>query len=223
MKFIYLGDSIMAADRHEFGYNNVTYNNAEIGKMCVGYPSLIHDALGRENAKNISVGGHNVFQQYELAVKEDFGGYDGVVIAVGVNDFSLGKKIGDFEKGEDGEYEESFCGYYCRMLDHIYSSNPKIKVILMTPLKRDTMHLVNGAYRNDYFCSVSGNRLSDFSDAIKKIADRYSCTVADMYSESGLNIYNLPLYTFEGVHPTNEGYRYIIPPLLAAIKRTFNI
>ena len=38
------------------------------------------------------------------------------------------------------------------------------------------------------------------------------------FSNSGINKINLPEFTFEGVHPTNKGYEFIIGTLESTIK-----
>ncbi len=152
-------------------------------------------------------------------MRQDFQGIDITVISVGVNDFSNGKRLGKLPISTATTHAHSFIGDYCTALDYIYRSNPQMKVLLMTPLHRNTLHRAGKGPVNTIDSVVGGNVLKDFADAIKAIGSFYGCPVADMYAESGLNRFNLPKITFEGVHPTNEGYRFIAAPLIEAMKK----
>lgn len=221
-KVIFVGDSIMAQDGKTYEYPSAKYNIDSIGNTCVGYPSILKDRLGIVNINNIAVGGQGVKGQMEIALRTDFTHADIVIIALGTNDFSANIPIGTIPDTHLKEYPDTFIGNYCRMLDYIYSSRPTVKTVLMTPTHRNTFGRVNPGPVNDISTiGQNGHRLSDYAEAIKKIGAFYSSVVADMYSESGLNRYNLPLFTFDGVHPTDSGYNYIVKVLLKAMDNLF--
>ena len=53
-----------------------------------------------------------------------------------------------------------------------------------------------------------GYKQRDYVNAVKEIGKLYSANVIDLYDNSGINELNLEEWTFEGVHLTNEGYKY---------------
>lgn len=213
------GDSIMAQDQKPFEPANPEYNQDKVGMICRGYQTLLKERLGIDVVQDFAVGGQGVRDQMKIALEQDFRDIDIVLISVGVNNFSAGTPIGSIPATKEETHDDTFIGDYCTMMDHIYRSNPKVKIILMTPLHRDTTHRKGNTPINDIQTRIHGNVLADYADAIKEIGSFYACPVVDMYRESGLNRFNLPLFTFEGVHPTNEGYEFIIQPLIHAFEK----
>ncbi len=211
MKAIYFGDSIMAQDGKAYGYGSAQYNLDHLGLICRGYPTLLKERLGIENLGNYAVGGHDIRAQRDVMLNTDISGADLIVIAVGVNDFSSGTPIGKLPMSFDRNHDETFIGRYCAALDSIFTRNPLVKVALVTPLHRDTMKRINPGPKNAIDVRVGGNVLLDFVQAIRDVGQFYACSVVDLYAESGLNRFNLPLLTFEGVHPTNVGYEFLFP------------
>ncbi len=217
-RILFFGDSIMAQDGRVYEYPS-EYNHGELGKVCRGYPTLLKEALGDFSMKNYAVGGQGISQQKELILQTDFSGVSLVMIAVGVNDFSQGVPVGKIPSSLEKEHDRTFIGDYCTALDHIFASNPRVKVILMTPLHRNTLNRTSPGPKNTIDTRVCGNSLFDYAQAIRDIGEFYSCPVADLFRDSGLNRLNLPVFTFEGVHPTNEGYRFIFPVLLETVRK----
>lgn len=217
IKTIYLGDSVMAFDGKPFNCAN-DYNQPNEHEICRGYPTLLKERLGLVNIGNYAVGGHGIFEQRDIILNLDFKDADLVIITVASNDFSKGTVIGTLPKTTDENYPETFYGAYAQSLDHIFKSNPKVKVVLMTPIHRNTLHRTGNVPINSIDSVINGNTLYDFSNAVINLGKLYSCPVADMFSNSGLNKFTLKEFTFEGVHPTNKGYEFIINPLINTIK-----
>jgi lysophospholipase L1-like esterase len=216
------GDSIMAQDGKIFA-RYPDYNPDQVGQRCVGWPSLLKKYLDVEVAANFAVSGDGIAAQKELILQQDFSQVDLVIISLGINDFTRGKAIGTMPDSEARTHDNTFIGDYCAALDYIFTSHPAIRVILMTPLHRNTLYRSQKGARNAIDTVIHGQVVLDFVRAIRDIGAFYSCPVADMYAESGLNRFNYPLYTFEGLHPTNPGYEFTVGPLLAAVKRTLRI
>lgn len=221
------GDSIMAADGKSFSMYaaNAQYNTDKLSGTCVGYQSLL------ENHYNVTitdyaVSGEGIVQQLPKIKAANYTGIDFVIIACGTNDFSDGRAMGDLPTSKaQATSETTFAGTLCTAVKWIQTQNPTIKIILMTPLQRDTTWRNGGTpdaslYATDiYTQNNKGLYLKDYRDAIISVGEMYGCVVADMYSESGLNYLTLPAYTFEGVHPTNEGYEHIISVLYRAFEK----
>ena len=215
----YFGDSIMAQDQKVYTYP-ADYNQDQLGQRCHGYPTLLREAMGIQDAGNFAAGGATVAQQLRQVRTMDFSGPDRpdlVIIAVGCNDFSQGTPLGTLPLSTQREHDDSFIGSYCALLDHIFTGHPTVKAVLMTPLHRSTLHRSGPVPVNGIDLGMPGPPLRAYADAIREIGAFYACPVADMYRSSGLNRMNLPLFTFEGVHPTNDGYRFAIGPLLEAL------
>ncbi len=213
----FFGDSIMHRDKKVFDYS-AEYNKDELGKMCKGWPSILEEKFNFSYS-NFAVGGDKISDQKEIILTKDFSKVDLVVIAVGINDFSNGTPIGTIPNSQEILHEKTFIGDYCTALDHIFKSNPLIKVMLTTPLHRCTLNRTSVGPKNTIDAKVNGNTLKDYADAIIEIGRFYSCYVVDMYSISGVNRFNLEYLTFEGVHPTNKGYEFTSPPLIDAFKK----
>ena len=177
---LYFGDSIMAADKKPFDYFAPSYNQEEMGQICVGYPTIIEEELGIKNGGNFAVGGHKIADQLPVILAHDFQGADLLVLTVGSNDFSQGTPMGELPKTTDTAFPETFCGLYCQALDHVFRSNPRIRVILMTPLHRSTLHRQGDVPKNAIDTFINGQTLGDFAEAISKIGRFFACPVADI-------------------------------------------
>ena len=225
-KVFFIGDSIMAADGVVLNkelYPYMRYNLDKQGVTGRAYPTLLKEKLGIEILKNIAVGGSTVEHQKVRVMENDVALADIFVIALGVNDFSSSVPMGKIPEKYKDEHDETFIGRYCSILDYLYKNNPSAKIVLMTPLQKDTLtHNVSYISKKDsYSVNDEGLRLIDYRNAILEIGAFYSCVVCDMYAESGLNKYNIPLYTYEGTHPTNEGYEFVIKPLIEAMRKLY--
>lgn len=215
-RVFFFGDSIMAQDKKLFEYA-AEQNKELLGTKCIGWPSIIEGKFDVTTA-NFSAGGHQIEDQRDIILKQDFSDVDYVLIAVGVNDFSSGIAIGAIPDSCEEKHAETFIGRYCTALDYIFTSNPSIKVVLMTPLHRCTLYRTSPGPVNTIDTKVNGNTLKDYADAIIEVGRFYSCPVIDMYSISGINRFNLKKYTFEGVHPTNEAYAFTSWPIIETFK-----
>ena len=218
IKALYFGDSIMAYDGKPFPCDN-EFCHDDINEVCVGYPTILQNELGIINKGNFAVGGNTILDQLPKILENNFQDTDLVVITIGCNDFSIGVPLGTVET----EDENTFCGAYSKAIMHIKKCNPHAKIVLMTPIHRNTLHR-KPPYRINCSSTVTnGKTLYDFAEMVKKLGEKHDCFVVDMMNESGITMENTKDYTFEGVHPTNKGYRLITPPLIKEIKRIFDI
>lgn len=118
--------------------------------------------------------------------------YDVVTIFYGTNDWSNNVPIG--AAGNVDEY--TYTGALNVGLQAIYSQNPTIKIILATPtFRRNTL-----ANTNDL-----GLHLQDYVDAVKERALIYRTQVIDLWGMSGWNYYTNEAYTYDGLHPNEDG------------------
>ena len=219
------GDSLMAQDGKVFAYDNPQYNVSEIGSMCVGWQTLLHNKFG-VTTTNYAVGGQGIAAQKTVIKSKTYTGIDFVIISVGVNDYSNAVQLGQLPTARNATFTDGlFIDDLCDSIEYILTQNPEIKILLFTPCQRDTTWRNSGvpdfskSATDIYTRNSSGLYLKDYADAIKDIGRIYSCVVCDMYAESGLNYLTLPEFTFDGVHPTNEGYEFTAPVLYEAFKK----
>lgn len=219
------GDSLMAQDGNVFAYDNPQYNVSEIGSMCVGWQTLLHNKFG-VTITNYAVGGQGIAAQKPIIKSKTYTNVDFVIISVGVNDYSNSVALGHLPASRNATFTSGlFIDDLCDSIEYILNQNPKIKILLFTPCQRDTTWRNGGiadfsqSATDIYTPNGSGLYLKDYAQAIKDIGAMYSCVICDMYADSGLNYLTLPEYTFEGVHPTNEGYEFTSHVLYEAFNK----
>lgn len=218
IKTLYFGDSIMAYDNKPYTCDN-DFNHEDINEVCAGYPTILQRNLGIVNKGNFAVGGNTIFDQLPKILANDFIDIDLVVITLGCNDFCVGVPIGTL----DDDNEDTFYGAYSKAIKHIKKCNNQAKILLMTPIHRNTLHRKPPNRVNCSNTIINGQTLYDFALAVENLAKKHSCEVVDMMNESGITIENAKDYTFEGVHPTNKGYEFIVHELIKTVKNIFDI
>ena len=128
---------------------------------------------------------------------------DLVVIFAGTNDFGHSTPLGTISDTSD----VSFYGAVISCINQIITSNPDVRLAIMTPLHRSgTTHKAENV-TNDV-----GKVLKDYVNALREICELYSIPVIDTYSIYGLNpsisiVYNN--YITDGLHPNAEGHRLL--------------
>jgi len=202
-----IGDSIMWYDGHELG---------STGVIAVGYPSYLHNILGLTvNNQGISgacVAYHEERQPVDNVITVDsvnFANYDLVVLEGGINDFITGSPLGQITSGSFDK--TTFYGAYQYIIEKILTDNPTIQIVIFLPYK--------------IAWGTAGTLpLSDYIEAIKKIADRYAIPIIDMYNKSGFNVKtyganNVPgTYTIDGLHANNAGYKRLCDILISELR-----
>ena len=141
---------------------------------------------------------------YELGKGIDYKKYDLVTIFIGTNDFRYHKPLGSLQNINSNNFnDKTYFGAYQLLIEYIQKSNPNIEIILITPIQR-----VKDGFDIHYF-NNENNQLIDYVNATKKIANLYSLSVIDLYSESGITKENMNIYTRDGLHPNEKGYKII--------------
>ena len=200
--FITFGDSITALDG-KF-YSNVP-------EMIHGYQSRMRKKLDFKSYVNMGVSGQPMADGSKngdgtvttgFTVNYDL--FELVIIAVGTNDFKLNIPLGNQGLIGDTEFDrKTFYGAYRTLVEYILTVKPEMRICLFTPLQRDH----NGYDVN--FRNHEGYMLIDYVHAVKNLGQMYSIPVCDLYSNSGITKLNLNRFTFDGLHPNNEGYARI--------------
>lgn len=178
------------------------------GEKARGYQTIFAENVGIKWYTNTGIGGWpmaiypgrgGIIQK--ITAIDDYTPYDLCTIASGTNDFKLNIQLGTKGQIGDTTFDDSvFYGAYRHGIEHMLTSNPKLRIVLMTPIQRD-----NSGYDVNYTNSA-GCKLSDYVNAIKEIGEMYGLPVCDMYANSGITKLTLSTYTVDGLHPNSEGY-----------------
>ena len=194
--FCTLGDSITWQDGKAYG-------QGDVGAIARGYQTIIKEKLAFSAYGNYGVSGAPVANGSKngagtvtTAQTVDYANYDLCIIAGGTNDFKLNVPIGDIAVLDD----TTFYGAYRKTVEYILTQKPTIRLCLFTPLHRN-----NSGY-DITKVNTAGHKLIDYVNAIKSIGEMYSLPVCDVYANSGINAFNLSIYTMDGLHPNDEGY-----------------
>ena len=197
------GDSIMWQDGNAYSSGN------EQGVIAEGYQTHLKKHLGFLAFDNVAVSGKAMTDKggegTNTTMKKitNYSEYDLCLINAGTNDLTLGSLLGKLEKIGTEFRLNTFYGAYQDLIEYILSKNPKIRIILMTPLQRS----ING--KDIYWINSTDKSYYDYVNAVIEIGKLYSIPVARMDSESGLNLINIDTLTRDGLHPNNLGYKYI--------------
>lgn len=184
-KWLTLGDSITKAGK----YQNILKNKLGFSEIC---NKGINGQTMAHQTKNKST--------YDLGKEIDYNDYDLVTIFIGTNDFRYGKKIGKIVTDENYFDETTFTGSYQLLIENILSSNPKIDLVLITPMQRN-----HDGYDIN-FKNNKGHKLIEYVEATINLGKLYSLPVLDLYSVSGLTERTLDALTRDGLHPNDMGY-----------------
>lgn len=132
----------------------------------------------------------------------DFSKYDLITVFGGTNDFKMGASLGEIGAIGDTDFDTTtFYGGYRTIIEHILTNKPTTRLVLVTPLQRNKDN-----YNSWNTTNSQGHSLKDFVEAVKKLGEMYSLPVVDLFAESGINNLTLSTFTYDGLHPNNEGF-----------------
>jgi len=121
---------------------------------------------------------------------------DVVMIFMGINDLGMNLKISP----------SCVAVAYKTMLSEIKRNYPHAEIMCITLPK------VSAREQIPYYMNFSGDRLADYSAAIKKCAEDEGCTVID------LNNSPLKYSSIDGCHPTKQGMQEIAEEILKILR-----
>ena len=206
--FVSLGDSIMWQDGKE--YNNTNYPSNK-GNVARGIQTLLKEKLEFASYNNIAIsdrpmanGTSNGDGTNTTGKTIHYNDYDLVIIGSGTNDFKLNVPLGVLSDIGSSFDTNTFIGAYQDLIEYILTDKPTIRICLFTPLHRN-----NGGYNSWNYSNKANHKLIDYVNAILELAKLYSIPVCDNYSNSGINKFNLDVYTMDGLHPHDKGYEQI--------------
>lgn len=158
--------------------------------------NILQTTLSRlsSNGATMSVMNNPTYDPYSFALYTstiDFTQYDFLTIAYGTNDFGNSLPLGIIDSTDN----TTFLGAFNTGLQNVYNSNPKIKILVFTPIYRSSANTTNG----------QGLKLYDYCQAIINAADKYNLPVFNAYKTVGINQLNYTTFLADGLHPNADG------------------
>ncbi|WP_407389401.1 GDSL-type esterase/lipase family protein [Carnobacterium jeotgali] len=198
--FISNGTSISWQDGKVYaGTSNVARGYQTIIKEKLGFSSYVNaGASGKAMADGTTNGSGIV----TTGLTQSYTPHSLATIEAGTNDFKLNVPMGELkEPGFSTLDRTTFMGAYQTLIEYILNQKPNIRIVLFTPLQRDS-----GGYNGWSFINPAGHSLDDYREAILKLGKLYGLPVCDLYVNSGFNKFTLSIFTMDGLHPNDVGY-----------------
>ena len=141
-------------------------------------------------------------------VKEIEGIPDIIAVFCGTNDFARNVAPGELSDDPSDENGATFCASVKYTLEYLLQKYPDSKIVYMTPLKRNDRKTYD--YKNKL-----GYHLYQYADMIRELADTYGVFTADLYNDSGFDVFdpdfkreytqNVTVPDGDGLHPNKAG------------------
>lgn len=141
----------------------------------------------------------------------NFSNYDLLTIMWGVNDWKGGVNLGQFEDGINPEIESVY-GNMRYFIETAQQSNPKMKIIIISPVncRHDTSVNPSTAENNwGIGYKVNGYTLEDYNNAMQEVCDYYGIQYVDMLHGSIINRLNAATMLPDKVHPSLDAHRQL--------------
>ena len=140
---------------------------------------------------------------------------DAYIVFGGVNDFSRNVPLGEPGQGD----VRTFCGAIECIIRTIVERAPEARLVCMTPCK------TSGKHEKDIPAGDEANHLgltqAAYVEAMRRVCDRYSVPVIDLYAGSGISPF-LPEhrehYMPDGLHYSPAGYKRLAERIAAGLK-----
>ncbi|MEN8075749.1 SGNH/GDSL hydrolase family protein [Clostridioides difficile] len=199
------GDIISVASR----WNNKIYN--ALGDSVTAqnnYQHIVGASLGVKKVNSYGVGGSEIAEKWSGNPDAfcnrylTMGEADVVTVFGGTNDYGHNVPLGTL--GSDDK--STFYGALKVLCEGLLTKYPSGRIVFITPLQRDFQleGEVSGIGVNKI-----GITLKQYVNAIKEVCEIYSIPVLDLYSMSGICVYNISNYTIDRLHPNELGMQLI--------------
>lgn len=178
-------------------------------EVLIGYDGILITKLGLNSLENIGISGRPMADGTINGVgtvttvttatiswlSKSF-----LVCNAGTNDFKLNVPLGTISPVKSAFDTNTYIGAYQKMVEYVLTQNPDIEIVILTPAQRN-----NGGYSTETINSA-GHKLIDYVNAAKSVAEKYSATLVDIYSDSGISDFKINAFTYDGLHFNNKGY-----------------
>ena len=137
--------------------------------------------------------------------------YDLVVVFGGVNDFIQNVPMGSASDSETQYFVPAVDDFYSYLATNFLNA----RVLVILPMKCGTAYNSSG----EPTTNTQSEKLSDYADYIKTVAEKYSFPVFDLLNESGFYPWltafkNTWTHSSDGLHPTADYSEKFLAPLI---------
>ncbi|ENZ5506355.1 TPA: SGNH/GDSL hydrolase family protein, partial [Klebsiella pneumoniae] len=168
------------------------------------YIAPLLSRTGMRQIANYGVPGQGVRTMADSLNATTIDAMDFISILGGTNDYGGNRRLGtiaDARADYDDTTVKSFYYDVFFVLNKIYTLKPTVRVMFSTPMKRGTFES-QPVYPA---ANSAGFTLPQYVQAIREVCALFSVPVCDLFAESGINLYNLSLYTGDNLHPNAAG------------------
>lgn len=205
---------------HLFG-DGICFGMGSTDIPTLSYPALLTSKYGI-NIQNHALGDatigvyddeyleeRSVIKQIENATISDG---DLAIIFAGSNDYTSGiAKI-----GLDTDINNySFKGALNTCIQKLMEKNPLIKILIVTPLFRARLDADD--FRNSDDTPINELVLSDYTTAMKEVAEYNHIPCLDLHSSCMINKYNFTSYLSDRLYPNNTGHDMLANKIFSAL------
>lgn len=134
----------------------------------------------------------------------------------GINDWGHKTPVGTLDDYINNTNNGTFAASYRKVIDKIYSVNPKAQIVLCTPRKA---YGFGGYLPANCEDAYGGIYLKDYADLIRQIAEYESLPVADFFALCGNQRNLASLSIDQALHPNDRGYQLMADVLVKAMKK----
>ena len=127
----------------------------------------------------------------------DFSKVDVITISYGTNDFTASKELDNENNPLD---TDTFCGALRYSIEQLATAYSQLKIFICSPTYRFWMDSNNAFVEDSDTKVINGNKLTDFVESAKSVANSYHLPFIDNYYDLGINKQNR-LHWF----PSNDG------------------
>lgn len=195
---VFEGDSIMRGSIYPLGTSRITISEKV-------------DLLTGSRCTNRGAGSNTLTvpkePEYRSLTRDSrkagyFKKYKVIVIAIGTNDYSFGRKLGSTGSTD----ETTFYGAAKELFANIKKQAPAAKVVVVTPSYRGTWERLGSGFdsKND-----RGYTLHDYSNALKSVAADNGAYVYDSEKYGIINAGNYKTTTTDNMHPSEYTHQQI--------------
>ncbi len=188
----FLGDSITE------GYNVLDKNNIYVNRLVRQYGIIANNygVYGTYIARQqVELNGESFAVRYQKMRPADV-----TVVFGGTNDYGHG--VAPFGEIYDNT-KDTFFGALRVMISGLVTLNPKQKILVVTPMRRNN---------DETKLSANNKYLIDYVDAIIAVSKMYGVELLDFYRQLPINpnlVKDRKLYCLDGLHPNDEGHKII--------------
>lgn len=192
---------------------SITYLNTyeKFDRFKSGYLDRVMTKLHFTKLTNQGVSGGCIISALDKVIKADY-----YTIEHGINDWGQFTEVGTFDDYLNNTNNGTFAANYRKVIDRIFTVNPKAKVVLCTPRKAYGF----AAYLpDDCMGELNGVYLKDYVDIVRQIGEYEGFPVADFYAECGGQRDLARMSNDVALHPNDEGYQMMANVLIKAMEK----